>query len=243
MASSRPSPVSPTSASRSGSACCWTSATACSGSASSDARAAVERFLFTLLDPADEFFLTAFNHAARLLTPWTSTPSVVSDALASLRPSGGTAIYDAVVSALPQIERRNRQRAALWSSPTAPTPPATRRCATCARRCCGATPSSTRSRSIRRTGYAINTRVNPAALSEITSQSGGRTEVVHDVAGPAGGDRAHRRRAEQPVRAGLLLAEEHRREIPQHPRGDEATRHCASARATATWARRSRAPR
>ena len=37
----------------------------------------------------------------------------MSDALAALRPSGGTAIYDAVVSAMPQIDRRNRQRAAL----------------------------------------------------------------------------------------------------------------------------------
>src|SRR5215212_8494151 len=60
-----------------------------------DARAAVERFLFTLLDPADEFFLNVFNHQPRALTPWTATPSVVSDALAALRPSGGTAMYDA----------------------------------------------------------------------------------------------------------------------------------------------------
>ena len=34
---------------------------------------------------------------------------------------------------------------------------------------------------------AINTRVNPEALAEITNQSGGRTEVVHDTTdlGPA----------------------------------------------------------
>ena len=36
-----------------------------------DARAAVERFLFELLDPADEFFLMAFNHRPRPLTGWT----------------------------------------------------------------------------------------------------------------------------------------------------------------------------
>lgn len=148
-----------------------------------DARAAVERFLFTLLDPADEFFLTAFNHAARLLTPWTSTPSVVSDALASLRPSGGTAIYDAVVSAMPQIERRNRQRAALLIiSDGADT-------------ASDATLRDVRSALLRSDafvyaiaidspkGYAINRQVNPAALTEITSQSGGRTEVVQDVQG------------------------------------------------------------
>ena len=36
-----------------------------------DARAAVDRFLFELLDPADEFFLMAFNHRPRPLTGWT----------------------------------------------------------------------------------------------------------------------------------------------------------------------------
>ncbi len=148
-----------------------------------DARAAVERFLFTLLDPADEFFLNVFNHQPRALTPWTSTPTVVSDALAALRPSGGTAMYDAVVNAMPQIERRNRQRAALLIiSDGADT-------------ASDATLREVRSALLRSDafvyaiaidspkGFAINRQVNPAALNEITSQSGGRTEVVHDVAG------------------------------------------------------------
>jgi Ca-activated chloride channel family protein len=148
-----------------------------------DARAAVEHFLFALLNPADEFFLTAFNHAPRTLTPWTSTPAVVSDALNALRPSGGTAIYDAVVAALPQIDRRNRQRAALLIiSDGADT-------------ASDATLRDVRAALLRSdafvyaiaidspNGYPINTRVNPAALSEITGQSGGRTEVVHDAEG------------------------------------------------------------
>ena len=148
-----------------------------------DARAAVERFLFTLLDPADEFFLNVFNHRPRALTPWTSTPAVVSDALAALRPSGGTAIYDAVVNAMPQIERRNRQRAALLIiSDGADT-------------ASDATLRDVRSALLRSdafvyaiaidspNGFPINTRVNPAALSELTGQSGGRTEVVQDAAG------------------------------------------------------------
>src|SRR6266566_4622439 len=78
-----------------------------------DARTAVDRFLFELLDPADEFFLMAFNHAPRALTGWTRDQPEVTRALAAVRPSGGTAIYDSIVSALPLIERRNRQRAAL----------------------------------------------------------------------------------------------------------------------------------
>jgi VWFA-related protein len=148
-----------------------------------DARSAVERFLFTLLNPADEFFLTTFNHAPHTLTPWTNTPAVVSDALNAIRPSGGTALYDAVISALPQIDRRNRQRAALLIiSDGADT-------------ASDATLRDVRSALLRSDAfvyaigidsprnYAINTRVNPAALNEITGQSGGRTEVVHDAEG------------------------------------------------------------
>jgi Ca-activated chloride channel family protein len=148
-----------------------------------DARTAVEHFLFTLLNPADEFFLTAFNHTPRTLTPWTTTPSVVSDALNAIRPSGGTAIYDAVISAMPQIGRRNRQRAALLIiSDGADT-------------ASDATLRDVRGALLRSdafvyaiaidspNGYPINGRVNPTTLSEITGQSGGRTEVVHDADG------------------------------------------------------------
>ena len=78
-----------------------------------DARAAVHRFLFELLDSADEFFILAFNHTPKTLTGWTHTTDDVTRALNGLRPFGGTAAYDAVVEALPMIERRARQRAAL----------------------------------------------------------------------------------------------------------------------------------
>src|SRR5262249_25137961 len=49
-----------------------------------DARAAVDRFLFELLDPSDEFFLTAFNHSPRTLTGWTRTQTDVQRALAGI---------------------------------------------------------------------------------------------------------------------------------------------------------------
>jgi VWFA-related protein len=78
-----------------------------------DARATVDEFLLKLLDPADEFFILAFNHEPHVLTDWTTAPEVVRRALGSLRPSGGTAVYDAVTRALPVLERRSRQRAAL----------------------------------------------------------------------------------------------------------------------------------
>jgi Ca-activated chloride channel family protein len=147
-----------------------------------DARAAVDRFLFELLDPADEFFLTAFNHAPKSLTGWTREQSEVQRALAGLRPSGGTAIYDSIVSAMPLVEHRNRQRAALLvisdGADTAST----------------ATLRDVRSALLRSDAFvyaiaidspehrAINTRINPQLLREITTDSGGRTEVVERTA-------------------------------------------------------------
>jgi VWFA-related protein len=147
-----------------------------------DARAAVDRFLFELLDPADEFFLIAFNHAPRTLTGWTRDQIEVQRALHALRPSGGTGIYDAIVSAAPLVEHRTRQRAALLViSDGADT-------------ASNASLRDVRSALLRSDAFvyaiaidppeqrAINTRVNPQLLREITSDSGGRTEVVQSTA-------------------------------------------------------------
>ena len=145
-----------------------------------DARAAVERFLTGLLAPADAFFLMSFNHQPRLLTPWTSDATAVRDALANIRSSGGTAIYDSVLSALPLLDERARERAAIVIISDGAD-----------------TTSDTSLRDLRSAllradtfVYAvaidspgrqpINTRVNPEALSEITNPSGGHTTVVRD---------------------------------------------------------------
>jgi VWFA-related protein len=146
-----------------------------------DARSAVARFLLELLAPDDVFFVMAFNHAPQLLTPWTSEPEAVRAALDTLRPSGGTALYDTVLRALPLIDSRPRDRAALvLISDGADT-------------ASDATLRDLRSELLRTDAFiyavaidspgrqAINTRVNPEALSEITNQTGGRTEVVHDT--------------------------------------------------------------
>jgi Ca-activated chloride channel family protein len=150
-----------------------------------DARSAVERFLFELLNPTDEFFLLAFNHAPHLLTRWTSTADVVRRALDDIRPTGGTAMYDALLSALPIINQRNRQRAAIvLVSDGADT-------------ASDAAVSDVRTALLRSDAFVyavaidspkrqpINTRVNPVALGEITNQSGGHTAVVHDAEGLA----------------------------------------------------------
>lgn len=147
-----------------------------------DARAAVDTFLFELLDRSDEFFLMAFNHKPRPLTGWTREPGDVRHALAGLRPSGGTAIYDAILDALPLIDARTRKRAALLvisdGADTAST--ATLRELRPALRRSDAFVYAIAIDSPER--QPINTRVNPAALREITGETGGRTEIVQTSA-------------------------------------------------------------
>jgi len=147
-----------------------------------DARAAVDRFLFVLLDPGDEFFVFAFNHRPKPLTGWTHAQSEVQAALAGVRPSGGTAIYDTILESLPLMEKRTRQRAAiLVISDGADT-------------ASNASLRDVRSALLRSDAfvyaiaidspehYAINTRVNVDTLREMTAESGGRTEVVQTSA-------------------------------------------------------------
>ncbi len=146
-----------------------------------EARTAVDRFLFDLLDDDDEYFILAFNHAPHLLTDWTADPSEVRRALDGIKPSGATAAYDAVIAGLPLMERRHRQRAAIVVvSDGADT-------------ASDASPREVRTALLRSDAFvyaiaidagarrAINTRVNPQALREITDQSGGRTIVVETI--------------------------------------------------------------
>jgi VWFA-related protein len=148
-----------------------------------DARAAVERFLLELLMQDDALFVMTFNHRPHLLTPWTTPAEAASvrTALDTLRPSGATAIYDTVLAALPIIDRRPRDRAALVvisdGEDTASD----------------AALRDVRAALLRTDAFiygvaidsparrAINARVNAEALSEMTNQTGGHTEVVRDT--------------------------------------------------------------
>ena len=147
-----------------------------------DARSAVERFLFELLESNDEFSVVAFNHEPRALTRWTQAPDVVRTAMAALKPFGSTALYDAVLTALPMMDTRTKQRASvLIISDGADT-------------ASDATLREVRSALIRSDAFvyaiavdppakrAINETVNVAALNEITGGSGGNTELVHQTA-------------------------------------------------------------
>ena len=152
-----------------------------------DARGALDRFVGDLLEPGDEAFVASFNHSPRIVVPWTQPPEALRGRLDEMKPTGGTAIYDALVAAAPLFNTRRHTRAALVViSDGADT-------------ASDYTLMQARD-AVRRTDpfiYAVaidsgdkrrvSTRVNPDALREITGPSGGYTEVIESSAdlGPA----------------------------------------------------------
>lgn len=156
------------------------------GQAIVHARTAVDHFVGELLKPGDEAFLATFSHSPSLVAVWTRPPASLVRALDAVKPSGGTAIYDALAATAPLFDRRVHQRAAVLVISD------------------GADTASDRSltqtlQALRRadtTVYAVaidapdsreSTRVNPQALGEITGLTGGYAEVVHgaEELGPA----------------------------------------------------------
>lgn len=109
---------------------------------------------------------------------WTSTPEVVRAALDGLRPFGATAVYDALIHALPLLEHRSRQRAALLiiSDGSDNASDATLREVRSALLKSDAFVYAIAIDSTER--QAINAGASATALREITTDSGGRTEVV-----------------------------------------------------------------
>ena len=151
-----------------------------------DARDAFDRFVGDLLLTEDEVFVATFNHLPRLVKKWTMPPASLRGSLDVMKPSGGTAIYDALADTSRLFEQRVNLRAAMIVVSD------------------GADTASDRSLLqtidvIRRNDafvYAIaidapdgreSTRVNPDALRDITGLTGGYTEVVRSAAdlGPA----------------------------------------------------------
>src|SRR5262245_51422149 len=147
-----------------------------------DAREAVDQFVGTLMDRGDEFSILAFNHRQQWLTRWTSDPAVASRVMMPLRPFGSTALYDAILAALPAITVRDRQRAAILMISDGADTASDR------------TLRDVRAALLRSDAFVyaiaidppdrrpINVSVNAAALSEITDQSGGRTRLVRTSA-------------------------------------------------------------
>jgi Ca-activated chloride channel family protein len=151
-----------------------------------DARQALRTFLTDLPKPEDEAALLVFNHATRVLSNWTTDRAPLVAALDEVKPTGGTAIYDAIDVALPLFTDRRHPRAAIvLVSDGADTASDT-------------TVIELKQRlgrgDIFLYGVAVDTpnarsaqRINPQVFRELSAQSGGYAEVVGSTAeiGPA----------------------------------------------------------
>ena len=151
-----------------------------------EARGAVDRFVGGLLESGDEVFIAAFNHLPHLVAPWTQPPRMLRGRLDAFRPSGGTAIYDALVASAPMFTRRQHVRSAMVVvSDGADT--ASDLNLRQAREVLRRTDPFVYAIAIDAPAAYASTRVNVEALREITGQSGGYTEVVRTAEdlGPA----------------------------------------------------------
>jgi Ca-activated chloride channel family protein len=151
------------------------------GQRMADARAALANFLDALLAPEDEASLLGFNHETRLFGEWTTLRPGLRSKLDEIRPSGGTALFDAIAKSLPLFESRQHPRAALLVvSDGADT-------------ASDLSPTAVKQTLVRSDVflYAIgidstdargSTRINPFTLQDLTAQGGGYTEIIRSTA-------------------------------------------------------------
>lgn len=156
------------------------------GQRMADARGALANFLDRLLAVDDEASLLGFNHETRMFSQWTTERSGMRAKLDDIKPSGGTALYDALDAALPLFESRQHPRAALLLVSDGVDTAS------------DVTPTVLKQKLVRSDVflYAIgidtldarnSTRINPFTLNELTSQGGGYTEIIRSSTelGPA----------------------------------------------------------
>jgi Ca-activated chloride channel family protein len=142
-----------------------------------DAREAIVRFLVDQLMPEDEAALVSFNHATNLLSAWTQNREPLLTALGGLRPTGGTAMYDAVATVLPLFESRTHPRAAvLLVSDGADT--ASDTTITILKQQLAREDIFLYAIGIDTVAERSSTHLNPYALRELTGSSGGYAEVI-----------------------------------------------------------------
>lgn len=78
-----------------------------------DAIRALDRFVLDLLDERDEVFLYRFSDHPVLVEGWTTDRARLSRGIHRITPNGGTAMYDAVIEALPLATQGRHQKKAL----------------------------------------------------------------------------------------------------------------------------------
>jgi VWFA-related protein len=143
------------------------------------ARRAIDRFVLNLLEEDDEAFLMVFNHAPTVKVAWTR-PRALAGRLDAVTPSGGTAMFDAVIKAAAMFDKRRHQRCGLVlisdgadTASDASLQDALRRVNQTDAFLYGVAIAAPE-------GPAINQAFSPEALTEISAQTGGYTEVIRD---------------------------------------------------------------
>ena len=144
--------------------------------------------------------------------------------MAALKPFGSTALYDAVLTALPMMNTRTKQRASvLIISDGADT-------------ASDAALREVRSALVRSDAFvyaiavdppakrAINETVNVGALNEITGGSGGNTELVHQTSDLVAATARIAEELNSQYVLGLLFQAAARRQLPQPPRARDEPR-------------------
>ena len=78
-----------------------------------EAMGALDRFAYDLLDQRDELFVYRFSNYPALVQGWTTDRQLISRVLGRMTADGGTAMYDAVIEALPLAARGRHPKKAL----------------------------------------------------------------------------------------------------------------------------------
>lgn len=147
------------------------------GQRMADARLALTQFVQDGLAPADETELLVFNHESRLVAQWTPDRGRIETVLHEVRPSGGTAVFDALATALPTFEYRNHPRAAIvLISDGADT--ASDISIPNLQALVGPTDVFVYAIAVQSSNARIADQGNPYALQDVTSRTGGYTEMV-----------------------------------------------------------------
>jgi Ca-activated chloride channel homolog len=144
-----------------------------------EARAAIDRFVLSLLDEGDEAFLMVFNHEPTVKAPW-SRPRSLAGRLDRVTPFGGTAIFDAVVKAASMFDTRRFQRCGLVVISDGNDTASDVSLQDTLRRL-NQTDAFLYGIALDAPGgAAINRGFSPAGLNDLAGQTGGYTEVIHD---------------------------------------------------------------
>jgi VWFA-related protein len=69
-----------------------------------DVQEAAARFVADNVAPRDKTMVVAFDASARIVAPWTNDRKAIESSILRLTPGGGTAVYDALITALLQLQ-------------------------------------------------------------------------------------------------------------------------------------------